>query len=262
VVVRGLLNEAETATLTREVTAALNAAFGGSGPDRSYTEGLGGIRGDYLPLSVDRAPLSQSLIADDPRLFQGSAALLGRPTVPTAPIATCFVSNAGWHTDQGPQVGGVKFLAHLQRRTAGTGALRVVPGSQDPAFAERVRGYWSKDPALQGFDGWPVPGVVLETEPGDVIAFDLHRYHSSAGGDRRLAWRIEYLPWPGLADPQRLRLVRDLVVDTVDFDHEGYDRQRWPTWREWAAGARAVPSRQVAVERLRLLGVRGEGDPR
>jgi hypothetical protein len=163
VVVRGLLNEAETATLTREVTAALNAAFGGSGPDRSYTEGLGGIRGDYLPLSVDRAPLSQSLIADDPRLFQGSAALLGRPTVPTAPIATCFVSNAGWHTDQGPQVGGVKFLAHLQRRTAGTGALRVVPGSQDPAFAERVRGYWSKDPALQGFDGWPVPGVVLET---------------------------------------------------------------------------------------------------
>ncbi len=214
VVMRGLLNEAETATLTREVTAALTDAF-------------------------------------------GSAALLGHPTVPTAPIATCFTSNAGWHTDQGPRVGGVKFLAHLQRRTVGTGALRVVPGSHDPAFAERVRGFWSRDPALQGFEGWPVPCVVLETEPGDVIAFDVHLYHSSAGGDQRLAWTIEYLPWPGLGDPERF-----LVVDTVDFDHQGYDRQRWPTWREWEAATRSVPSRQVAVERLRLLGVLGEGDPR
>ncbi len=136
--------------------------------------------------------------------------------MPTAPIATCFTSNAGWHTDQGPRVGGVKFLAHLQRRTVGTGALRVVPGSHDPAFAERVRGFWSRDPALQGFEGWPVPCVVLETEPGDVIAFDVHLYHSSAGGDQRLAWTIEYLPWPGLGDPERLRLVCDLVVDTVD----------------------------------------------
>lgn len=56
--------------------------------------------------------------------------------------------------------------------------------------------------------------------------------------------------------------MRDLAVDTVDFDFEGYDRQRWPTWPEWAAGAGAVPSRQVAVERLQLLGVLSEGDPR
>jgi hypothetical protein len=150
----------------------------------------------------------------------------------------------------------------LECRTADSGALRVVPGSHDPAFAARVGAYWSRDPALQGFDGWPVPGVVLETGPGDVIAFDVHLFHSSAGGERRLAWTIEYLPWPGLGDPERLRVVRDLVVDTVDFDHGGYDRERWPTWREWVAGARAVPSRQVTVERLRLLGVLGPGDPR
>lgn len=125
-----------------------------------------------------------------------------------------------------------------------------------------MHAYWSRDPARQGFDGWPVPCVVLETTPGDVIAFDLHLFHASAGGDRRLAWTIEYLPWPGVGDPERLRLVRDLVVDTVEFDHEGYDRERWPTWREWAAGARAVGSRQVALERLRLLGVLGAGGPR
>ncbi len=217
VVVQGLLDGRETAALTGEVTAALGDAFGGIGTDTD-PQGTGGIRGDYLPLSVDRTPLSQSLIADDPRLFQGSAALLGGPTVPTAPIATCFTSNAGWHTDQGPDVGGVKFLAHLERRTAGSGALRVIPGSHEAGLAARVRAYWSRDPALQGFDGWPVPCVVLETEPGDVIAFDVHLFHASAGGDKRLAWTIEYLPWPGLGDPERLRVVRDLVVDAVEFD--------------------------------------------
>jgi hypothetical protein len=46
------------------------------------------------------------------------------------------------------------------------------------------------------------------------------------------------------------------------YDDHGYDRERWPTWREWAAGAASSPSRQTAVERLRLLGVLGEGDPR
>ncbi len=51
-------------------------------------------------------------------------------------------------------------------------------------------------------------------------------------------------------------------MDAGEFDHEDYDRQRWPTWREWAVGARAVGSRQVALERLRLLGVLGAEDPR
>jgi phytanoyl-CoA dioxygenase PhyH len=260
VVLRRLLDDREVATLTGEVTRELGEAFGGIGTDTD-PDGTGGIRGDYLPLSVNRTPLSQALIADDPRLFQGSAALLGVPTVPTAPIATCFASNAGWHTDQGPDVGGVKFLIHLEPRTAADGALRVVPGSHDPAFGRRLRAYWSRDPGSQGFEGWPVPAVVLETSPGDVIAFDLHLFHSSAGGDKRLAWTIEYLPWPGLGDPDRLRAVRDLVVDAVEFD-EGFDKERWPAWREWAAGTRGAASRQVAVQRLRLLGVLGAGEPR
>jgi hypothetical protein len=76
-----------------------------------------------------------------------------------------------------------------------------------------------------------------------------------------LAWTIEYLPWPGLGDPDRMALVRRSVIEAVDYDHEGYDRNRWPTWREWAAGASGIPSREAAVQRLRLLGVLGDGDP-
>ena len=261
VVLRQLLDGVEVTQLTAEVTSAIGDAFGGVGTDVD-PDGTGGIRGDYLPLSVDRAPLSQALMADDARFFQGSVALIGGPTVPTVPIATCFTTNAGWHTDDGTDVGGVKFLVHLHARTAPTGALRVVPGSHDPGFQARVQRYWSQDPALQGFAPWPVPGIALDTAPGDVIAFDVQLFHSSAGGSNRLAWTIEYLPWLGLGDPARLAAGRDAVIDIADFDDERYDRERWPTWREWAAGARAVPSRQTAVERLRLLGVLGEGDPR
>lgn len=255
VVSRGLFRDTEISALTAEVTEGLQGAFGGIGTDTD-PDGTGGIRGDYLPLSVDRAPLSQSLIADDPRLFQGSTELLGRPTVPTPPIATCFTGDAGWHTEQGWPIGGVEFLAHLQPRTARTGALRVIPGSHGPAFARRVRGYLCEDPGGQGFAGWQVPSVVIETEPGDVIALDVHLFNSSRGGRDRLAWTIEYLPWPGITETKRLRGVRDLVIGSADY--HGYDREAWPAWREWAAGARKVPSRRLAVERLRLLGVLGD----
>jgi len=73
---------------------------------------------------------------------------------------------------------------------------------------------------------------------------------------------IEYVPWPGLGDPDTMEATRAAIVDIVDYDNEGYDRDRWPTWREWAAGARQSVSRLTAVDRLRLLGVLGDGDPR
>ena len=58
-----------------------------------------------------------------------------------------------------------------------------------------------------------------------------------------------------------MRIVRDLILDDAEFDHENYDRGRWPVWREWAAGAAQIPSRAIALERLKLLGVlAGEED--
>jgi hypothetical protein len=259
VVRRALLNPAEAAQLKAEVRSSIADAFGGVGTDDD-PDGTGGICGDYLPLSVNRAPLSQALIADDPRLFQGSAELMGRSAVPTVPIATCFTSNAGWHIDDGPGLGGVKFIAYLEPRAAETGALRVLPGSHVPEYRSRVDDYARCDPARQGFHGWRVPGVVLQTEPGDVIAFDRQLFHSSEGGHDRLAWTIEYRPWPGLGDRDVMTLVRDSIVEAVDQDHSRYDRDRWPTWGEWVAGARGIPSREIALQRLRLLGVLGDGE--
>ncbi|MFI0444836.1 phytanoyl-CoA dioxygenase family protein [Actinomadura sp. 6N118] len=255
VVLRGLLTAGEVTRLKGEVTTELTAAFGGLGTDPGDE---GGISGDYLPLTVDRAPFAQSLIADDLRFFQGATELTGSPMVPAPGMAICFTANAGWHTDVGPDVRGVKFLVHLDPRTAETGALRVLPGSHDPAFARRVERYLSRDPMNQGFQpGLPTPDTVLETEPGDVLAFDVHLHHCSKGGEKRLAWSIEYMEWPGIVDEDRKKLVRGLIDTDDDYSGEDFDQDLWPVWREWAAGAPGRASRQTALERLELLEVPG-----
>jgi hypothetical protein len=252
VTLRGLLSQSEVATLRQEVTDALTDAFGTLGRE---PDDLGGISGDYLPLAADRAPFSQSLIADDPRTFLSSAELLGGPTVPSVGIATCFTGDSIWHARFGRAVGGITFWADLEPRTEHTGALRLVPGSHLPDFHSRICEYQGAEPAISGFESWEWPHVVVETEPGDVVAFHAHLMNCAQGGLPRLSLTIDYLPWPGIADRDQMRVVRDFVLDDVEFDHEDYDRDRWPVWREWAADAQRTPSRAIAVERLKLLGV-------
>jgi hypothetical protein len=263
VTMRGLLSPAEAATLRQEVTGALADAFGRIGTE---PDDLGGISGDYLPLAANRAPFSQALIADDPRTFLASAELLGRPTVPSVGIATCFTGDSTcftgdstWHTRQGPDIGGVAFWADLEPRTAKTGALRLIPGSHLRGYERRLCEYRAVEPAMSGFEHWEWPHVVVETEPGDVVAFHAHLMNCAQGGTPRLSWTIDYLPWPGLGHRDQMKVVRDLVLDDVEFDHEDYDRDRWPVWRDWVAGAQN-PSRAVAMERLKLLGVLADGD--
>jgi hypothetical protein len=277
VTLRGLFSQSEMAALRAEVTGALADAFGQVGTEPTEWDG---ISGDYLPLSVDRAPFSQSLIADDQRTFLTSAELLGGPTVPSVGIATCFTGDSSWHTRLGPAIPGVTIWVDLDRRTAGTGALRLVPGSHIPEYERRLWAYGGAEPGASGFEqsdasgtsgasGWPEwpewPHVVVETEPGDAVAFHAHLFNCARGGTPRLTWTIDYLAWPGLGDADRMRLVRDLTLDGVEFGDQEYDKDRWPVWREWAAGTvgtagdGASPSRRLAVERLKLLGVLSGG---
>jgi Phytanoyl-CoA dioxygenase (PhyH) len=252
---RGLFSPSEIAALRDECTTALTDAFGRLGTEPDET---GGISGDYLPLAVDRAPFSQSLIADDERTFLASAELLGGPAVPSVGIATCFTGDSTWHTRLGPAIPGLTIWVDLEPRTARAGALRLIPGSHFPDYERRLWAYYRAAPAASGFaqPDWPEwPHVVVETQPGDAVAFHAHLFNCAQGGTPRLTWTVDYLLWPGLGDHEQMQLVRDITLDDVEFDHEEYDRDRWPIWQEWAAGADTSPSRALAMERLKLLGV-------
>ena len=128
------VQSAKMATLHDEVTSSLTGAFGrlGTEPDDS-----GGISGDYLPLSVDRAPFSQSLIADDkkqtssPRLSCLAARSCRRQaSLPASPAVRPGIP--GWVRPRCP-------------------ALRS-GWTSSPAPPARGRCAWFPDPTYQGFE--------------------------------------------------------------------------------------------------------------
>jgi hypothetical protein len=248
VVLRGLLSADEAARLRAEVAASLRDAMASASAD-DPPPGL-------TAAMMSRAtPLATSLVADDARLWQAAHVLLGMPTVPTNGEGISFRANASWHADMGRGLPpGLKMLAYLDPSSAASGALAVLPGSHVREAQAAMWDFLSVDPLRQGFpsDGeYAVPAKVVDTSPGDVVAFHSELLHSSFGGAERLAWNVQYLPYPSAGDVAACRDVAHLVrlhAGTANGD-------RSTAWDEWAADAHLSESRAIAVERLRRLGV-------
>jgi Phytanoyl-CoA dioxygenase (PhyH) len=231
-----------TEALRHEVDAALRDAYAATSDERV----IDGISGHYLPMASVLTPVSASLVCDDPVLIDAAEQLLGAPVLPTVPEGVLYFAEAGWHNDDGIGVRGVKFATYFERLDATSGALRFVPCShhldaQRSLCAHQRAGYQE------------YPGVAVETSPGDVIAFDLHTFHASLGGRDRLAWAIEYVAEPRV-DDERDKSLRWLA-DGFEQAYRGFDRERYPTWRDWLAAAPLHPRRAEVAERLRRLGV-------
>jgi len=86
-----------------------------------------------------------------------------------------------------------------------------------------------------------------------VIAFDLHTWHASTGGRDRLAWTAVYQRCPETG-AERDRTLRS-VHDSFEQAFRGFDRDRYPIWRDWLADAAAHPRRAGVIERMRHAGV-------
>jgi hypothetical protein len=84
-------------------------------------------------------------------------------------------------------VPGVKFTAYFGQLTAGTGALRLVPGSHHPEPNARLAACSRRQGPARGEAEAAdcqarFPGFIADTSPDDVIAFDLHTWHASFDG--------------------------------------------------------------------------------
>jgi Phytanoyl-CoA dioxygenase (PhyH) len=253
-VLRGYLAD-RVRVLRAEVDAAIRDAYAATYDERVFD----GISGHYLPMASRLTPVSTSLVCDDPRLIDAAEQLLGGPVIPECPEGVLYFSEAGWHTDDGIGVRGAKFAAYFDELTAGTGALQLVPGSHHPEQNARLSAYsCRRGPARSEAEAAAAyqasfPGFIADTSPGDVIAFDLHTWHASTGGRDRLAWTAVYQRCPE-TEPERDRTLRS-VHDSFEQAFRGFDRNRYPVWRDWIAGAAAHPRRAGVIERMRHAGI-------
>ena len=238
-VLRGYLAD-RAAALRVEAGAALLDAYAASYDERV----IDGISGHYLPMTSRLTPVSASLVCDDPRLIDAAGQLLGGPVIPECPEGVLYFAEAGWHSDDGIGVRGVKFAAYFDELTAASGALRLVPGSHHPEQSTRLAAYRDHQMPVRTDAEAAVyqasfPGYVAATVPGDVIAFDLHTWHASIGGRDRLAWTAVYQRCPE-TDAERDRALRS-VHDSFEQAFRGFDRDRYPVWRDWLGDAAAYP---------------------
>lgn len=252
-VLRGFLAD-RAAALRDEVSAALRDAYA---PTFDEREG-GGIAGHYLPMASRLTPVSTSLVCDDTRLIDAAEQLLGGPVIPEVPEGVLYFFEASWHDDDGIGVTGVKFATYFDELTADNGALRFVPGSHHRDAHDRLVAYRSRqlpirNDAEAAVYQASIPGAVVPTSPGDVIAFDLHTWHSTAGGSDRLAWSAIYQRCPRTSE-DRDRTHRSLT-DSYEQAFRGFDRDRYPVWRDWLATAGAHPQRAAVIARMREAGV-------
>ena len=236
----GLLSQYAEA-LHHEVETALRNAYADTYDERV----IDGISGHYLPMASVRTPVSASLVCDDPVLIDAAEQLLGAPVLPSVPEGVLYFAEAGWHNDDGIGVRGIKLATYFDPLDVTRGALRFVPCSQHPDAHRSLCAY-------QHHHYQEYPGVAVETSPGDVVAFDLHTFHASVGGRDRLAWAIEYLAEPR-DDDERDKSLRWLA-DGFEQQYRGFDRERYPTWRDWLAAAPLHPTRAQVAERLRRVG--------
>ena len=232
-----MLTDADVTRFTDAGFVVLRNVFDPAPPldevDRALNDGLTSRPGSaggafrYLPMMCERTPESLALLD---QLDEPAAQLLGRPVIPLRAKGTRYSGGTAWHRDSEVDVDSIGCVAYLEPHRAGTGALRVVPGShRDPSLGESS-------------------AEAVETAPGDVIAFDEHLLHASFGGVDRHQWRVDFLADPDAAEETQLR---SCLVTSFDPTWDGgYDADRYPSY-----GAAWLSSGRPWVARLRELGV-------
>jgi hypothetical protein len=154
------------------------------------SQGTGDVSFRYLPMMCERTPVSLELLD---RFAIVAAQLLGRDVLPGRAKGSRYYGDTGWHRDSENSLATMGFLAYLEPLRTRTGALRVLPGSHEDLSVTLPPSFGSDN---------DVSDHAIQTEPGDVIAFDEHLIHGSQGGNERRQWRVDFVVDPGSSEEE------------------------------------------------------------
>ena len=229
-VLRDVLTGAECRAIAGEFARSFRTAFADL-PARTTPA--------WLPGLADATPISAALTADDDRLWSLARRLLGCEALPCPPEVAWLRGRTPWHYDDPLGLRGVKFLVYV---TGPADGLRLLPSSHAPRHRDAVRELVVEPERL--------PAVPVTVAPGDLVAIDLHLWHSYAVPEPRILWAPEYLAMP--ADPVPLR-QKFAALAAAGAAEDG--RTAWPVWHDWLHGANGTTGRRrEAAQLLRAAG--------
>jgi hypothetical protein len=145
--------------------------------------------------------------------------LLQRDVLPGRAKGTRYFGDTSWHRDTELDIASLGCIAYLDRVTAATGALQILPFSH-----------------IHRAVGLPEAGrpatVAIDSAPGDLIVFDEHLVHGSSGGGERRQWRADFVidPVDSEIAPAQEWFAHSLPDERRDV---GYDSGLYPSYGEY-----------------------------
>ena len=237
IVLRKFLKSGDLKILAAELDRGLSAQY----PHKPFN----GSQRQWSRMTDETTPFFASLM-EDARFLTPAQQICGGDVLGIGIDANRYVGDTGWHPDTGnAQQIAVKFIFYLDPVSSASGALRVIPGSHLLQQAEvKVLAAGIQDMPLQ-----EVPCQAIDTEPGDVIAFDVRTWHASCGGDQnRRVCNLDYFQNPRAAGDIELlvQLGRDHASSIGHFD----TKRKFNYSKNWLENPHQSKIRQCWIDRF------------
>ncbi len=142
-------------------------------------------RSVVVPFIDQRAHLCTLL--DHPAIVNLIGGLIGENFNYLGGDGNFYAGDTRWHSDGFHLVGTyLKVAFYLDPVARSSGCLRVIPGSH----RTDLRDSWAARKARDATTLWniaedQVPAIALESQPGDVVAFNHNLMHAAFGGSKR-----------------------------------------------------------------------------
>ena len=252
IILRQHFTPEEKETIKEEFDRAQQAKYGDSEIDPSAQD----TTARSVNFVSDSTPFLRDL-PENPKFYGIATQLYGEDLIGHPTSGELYVGNTAWHPDSRyPKHSdryGAKFAIYPEPVDGESGALRVVPGSHRQPFYGELKGTPEIDDPTRVRD---FPNFVCQSEPGDVVAFNLVTWHASYGGKRgRPMLNVVYYGWPEA--PEHVEEVRKQYDrnrrNTVRHAIERGGEPKYPI-PEWHLDTSDSSIRAQWVDRQRELG--------